>query len=143
MRRFLMMAAVAFGLCLAGYSVRAADDDKAADDAEKAASSGKQVKGVLIDTTCGTKQLGQDDPEKAAAGHKAACALKCGADGGYAVISGKKLIKLDDKGNEKATAYLKKDNADTKVVVLGKLSEDGKTITVSEIKPAKEEKKAS
>jgi hypothetical protein len=137
MRRFLMAAAVACGLCLTAYSVRADDD------AEKAADSSKQVKGVLIDTTCGAKQLGQDDPEKAAAGHKAACALKCGADGGYAVISGKKLIKLDDKGNEKATAYLKKDNADTKVVVMGKLSEDGKTINVTDIKSAKDAKKSS
>ena len=136
MRKFLMTAAVACGLCLAGYSVRA-------DDAEKAADSSKHVKGVLIDNACGAKQLGQDNPEKAAAGHKAACALKCGADGGYAVISGKKLIKLDDAGNEKATAYLKKDNADTKVVVVGTLSDDGKTIKVTEIKPAKEEKKAS
>lgn len=136
MRRFLTAAAVVCGLCLAGYSV-------AADDAEKAADSSKQVKGVLIDTKCAAGQMSKDNPEEAAAGHKAACALKCGTDGGYAVISGKKLIKLDDKGNEQATAYLKKDNADTKVVVMGTVSEDGKSIKVTEIKPAKSDKKAS
>ena len=148
MRRFLMTAAVAFGLCLASYSVRAEDaksDDKSADksaDAEKAAGkNSKQVKGVLIDTMCGTKQLKEENPEKAAAGHKAACALKCGADGGYGVVSGKKLIKLDDAGNEKATAYLKKDNADTKVVVMGTLSDDGKTIKVTDIKAASDKEK--
>ena len=137
MRRFLTAAAaVVCGLCLAGYSV-------AADDAEKAADSSKQVKGILIDTKCAAGQMSKDSPEEAAAGHKAACALKCGADGGYAVISGKKLIKLDTKGNEQATAYLKKDNADTKVVVMGTLSDDGQSIKVSEIKPAKSDKKAS
>lgn len=134
MRKILMTAAVACGLCLSGYSVRADDE------AEKAADSSKQVKGVLIDTKCAAGNMSKDNPEQAAAGHKAACALKCGADGGYVVISGKKMVKLDDKGNEKATAYLKKENPDTKVVVMGKLSEDGKSITVTDIKAAKDQK---
>ena len=136
MRKFLMAAAVACGLCFAGQV-------RADDEAEKAADSSKQVKGVLIDTKCAAGNMSKENPETAAAGHKAACALKCGADGGYAVISGKKLIKLDDAGNEKATAYLKKDNADTKVVVMGTLSDDGKTIKVKDIKAAKSDKKAS
>ena len=57
------------------------------------------------------------------------------------MVSGKKLIKLDEKGNEKATAYLKKDNADTKVVVMGTLSDDGKSIKVTEIKAASDKDK--
>src|SRR5688500_6095393 len=101
MRRFLTAAAVACGLCLAGYSV-------AADDAEKAADSSKQVKGVLIDNNCAKAQLSKANPEEAAEGHPKSCALKEGcAKSGFSVINGKKQIKLDEAGNEKAIAYLK------------------------------------
>jgi hypothetical protein len=47
----------------------------------------------------------------------------------------RKGIKLDGAGNEKAKDYLKVTGNATKVVVVGTLSEDGKTIAVKEIKP--------
>ena len=124
MRRILLTAAVACGLCLAGLSAHAADE--------------KEVKGVLIDNNCAKGQLAKSNPEEEAAKHPKACAMKEGcAKSGYSVISGKKQIKLDDAGNEKAIAYLKGDGSDTRVVVMGTLSEDGKTMKVSEIKSDK------
>jgi hypothetical protein len=131
MRRFLLTAAVACGLCAGVAAVRAADEAKDA----------KEVKGVLIDNNCGAKQAS----EEAAAGHPKSCALKEGcAKSGFAVMSGKKLIKLDEKGNTMAKEYLGVAENATKVVVIGTLSEDGKTIAVKEIKaqPKKEEKGA-
>ena len=124
MRRFLLTAAAVCGLCL-GAAARAED---------------KEIKGVLIDNACGAKQ----DSEEKAANHPKSCAMKEGcAKSGFAVMSGKKLIKLDDAGNEKAKEYLAvKENA-TKVIVKGTLSDDGKTITVSEIKPVAKADKAS
>ena len=121
MRRFLLTAAVACGLCVGGVAVRAADDAKTT-----------EVKGVLIDNACGAKQ----DSEEKAANHPKACAMKEGcAKSGFAVMSGKKLIKLDDAGNAKAKEYLAVAENATKVVVTGTLSEDGKTLAVKEIKP--------
>jgi hypothetical protein len=126
MRRILLTAAIACGMCVVSYSARAAD---------------KEVKGVLIDNNCGSKQLSKANPEEAAEGHPKSCAMKEGcAASGFAVISGKKLIKLDDAGNEKAKAYLKEDTNATRVVVMGTLSDDGKTIKVSEIKADKSSK---
>jgi|SRR4051794_12067869 hypothetical protein len=123
MRKFLLTAAAVCGLCLGAVAVRAADDAK-----------DKEIKGVLIDNACGAKQASEDT----AANHPKACAMKEGcAKGGFAVMSGKKLIKLDDAGNEKAKEYLGvKENA-TKVIVVGTLSDDGKTIMVKDIKPQK------
>ena len=122
MRRILLTAAVACGLCF-GLSARAAD---------------KEVKGVLIDNNCAKPQLEKDNPEESAAKHPKACAMKEGcAKSGYSIISGKKQIKLDEASNEKAIAYLKGDGSDTKVVVMGTLSDDGKTITVTDIKADK------
>ena len=123
MRKFLLTAAAVCGLCVGAVAVRAADD-----------AEGKEVKGVLIDNACGAKQ----DSEEKAAGHPKACAMKEGcAKSGFAVMSGKKLIKLDDAGNTKAKEYLGSDENTTKVIVIGTLSEDGKTIAVKEIKPQK------
>ena len=121
MRRFLLTAAVACGLCVGAVAVRAADDAK-----------DKEIKGVLIDNACGAKQ----DSEEKAANHPKACAMKEGcAKSGFAVMSGKKLIKLDDAGNAKAKEFLGVAENTTKVVVIGTLSEDGKTLAVKEIKP--------
>ena len=128
MRRFLLSAAVACGLCLAA-SAQAAD---------------KEVKGVLIDNNCAKAQLAKSNPAEAAEGHPKSCALKDGcAKSGFSVISGKNQIKLDDAGNEKAIAYLKGETNATRVVVLGTLSDDGKTIKVTEIKSDKKKEKAS
>jgi hypothetical protein len=119
MRRFLLTAAAVCGLCVGAVAVRAADEDK-------------EVKGVLIDNQCGAKQ----DSEEKAANHPKACAMKEGcAKSGFAVMSGKKLIKLDEAGNDKAKDYLKVTENATKVIVVGTLSDDGKTIAVKEIKP--------
>ena len=97
----------------------------------KVASAADEVKGVLIDQKCGKGQMSKDDPEKAAAGHSKDCAMKdsCAASG-YAVISGKKMWKLDDKGAQLAKDYLK-DHDSTKVVVKG--TEKGDTIAVESI----------
>lgn len=127
MRKFLLTAAVACGLCVSAAAVWAADDDK-----HDAKHDAKEVKGVLIDNACGSKQ----DSEEKAANHPKACASKEGcAKSGFAVMSGKKLIKFDDAGNAKAKEYLGVAENATKVVVIGMVSEDGKTITVKEIKP--------
>ena len=129
MRRILLTAALACGLCVVSSTASAAD---------------KEVKGVLIDNNCAKGQLAKANPEEAAEGHPKSCALKDGcAKSGYSVISGKKQIKLDDAGNEKAIAYLKGETNATRVVVMGTLSEDGKTITVTDIKPDKKKEKAS
>lgn len=136
MRRILLTAAAVCGLGIFALTVRAADDDKGAKD--------KEVKGVLIDNMCAAKNMEKANPEEAAAGHPKACAMKEGcAKAGYAVISGKKLIKLDEAGNEKAKQYLEvKENA-TKVLVMGSLSDDGKTIHVTDIRPAADKEKKS
>lgn len=127
MRRFLLTAAVACGICAGAFGARAQDD------AEKAADSkAKEVKGVLIDNACGGKQK----TEEAAANHPKTCAMKEGcAKSGYGVFSGKQMIKFDEAGNAKAKEYLAVEENATKVVVVGTVSEDGKTIAVKEIKP--------
>jgi len=121
MRRFLLTVAAACGLCVSAMAVRAADTGK-----------DKEVKGVLIDNACAAKS----GTEEKAANHPKTCAMKEGcAKSGFAVISGSKIIKLDDAGNDKAKEYLGvKENA-TKVVVVGTMSDDGKTINVKEIRP--------
>jgi len=131
MRRILIAAALACGLCI-GLSVRAADKDK----------KDKEIKGVLIDQMCGEKQMAKANPEESATNHPKTCALKesC-ANSGFAVISGKKMYKLDDASADKAKEYLAvKENA-TKVVVMGSLSDDGKTLHVSSIKAAADKDK--
>ena len=128
MRRILLTAAVACGLCAVGLTARGADKEK-------------EVKGVLIDNNCAARQLSKANPEEAAEGHPKSCALKEGcAASGFAVISGKKVIKLDEAGNEKAKDYLKVDTNATRVVVMGTLSDDGKSIKVTDIKPDKPKK---
>ena len=122
MRRFLLTAAVACGLCAGAAAVRAADDAKE-----------KEVQGVLIDVQCGSKQ----DSEEKAAGHPKSCAMKEGcAKSGFGVYSGKKFTKFDEAGNAKAKEYLGVAENATKVVVVGTVSEDGKTMAVKEIRSA-------
>jgi len=97
---------------------------------------GKSVSGVLIDQMCGEKQMSKDDPQAAAAKHPKACAMKesC-AESGYAVISGKKMYKFDDKGNQLAKDYLAKSDSNTQVTVMGDVKDDG-TIAVTDIQAA-------
>jgi hypothetical protein len=129
MRRILIAAALACGLCV-GLSARAAD------------KKDKEYKGVVIDNACGAKQMAKANPEEAAEGHPKSCALKCAKGGdGYSLISGKKSYKLDADSSEKVTKYLTEETTATKVIVLGTLSDDGKTLTVSEIKGAEKDKK--
>ena len=117
---------VAAGFLLIG-SARAEDADK---------GKTQTISGVLIDNACGGKQMSKDDPEAAAAKHPKSCAKKdaC-AESGYAVISGKKLYKFDDKGNQLAKDYLAKDDNKTKVSVEGEVKDDG-SIAVTAINPA-------
>lgn len=130
MRRILIAAALACGLCI-GLSARAAD------------KKDKEYKGVVIDNACGAKQMAKANPEEAAEGHPKACALKCAKGGdGFSLISGKKSYKLDSASNEKVTKYLSEDTNATKVIVMGALSDDGKTLTVSDIKDANQKSKA-
>jgi hypothetical protein len=123
MRRILLTAAAALGLGVLALGAQAAQDAK---------GESKEVKGVLIDNACGGKQAS----EEAAAKHPKACAMKEGcAKSGYGVMSGKTLVKFDEAGNAKAKEYLAVAENETKVVVVGTVSEDGKTIKVTEIKP--------
>lgn len=93
----------------------------------------KEIKGVLIDTSCCAKQMTKADPEAAAADHPKACAMKC-ADKGFSVISGKKALKLDEASNKMAKEYLEK-NDSTKVVVKGE-EKDG-ALAISSIEAQK------
>ena len=128
MRRILIAAALACGLCV-GLSAHAAD------------KKDKEIKGVVIDNACGAKQMSKANPEEAAEGHPKACALKCAKGGdGFSLISGKKSYKLDSASNDKVTKYLSEDTNATKVVVMGTLSDDGKTLTVTDIKPANKDR---
>jgi hypothetical protein len=127
MRLSLVSLAIVSAGFFVVHTVRAADDDKA---------KTTTVTGVLIDNACAAKQMSKDDPEKAAEAHPKSCAKKdaCAASG-YAVISGKKLYKFDDKGNQLAKDYLAKDDSKTHVSVDGEVKEDG-TIAVTDIKAA-------
>jgi hypothetical protein len=98
------------------------------------AEDSKAMTGTLIDNMCGEKKK----DEEAAAGHKAACAVKC-ADSGYQLMVGDKHYKFDDAGNEKAKEYLK-ENKELKVSVEGKV--EGEKIEVASIKPAEKKEEA-
>jgi len=123
MRYVLAVAVAAMCLGLFGTSSVRADEMK--------------VKGVLIDQMCAAKMMDKDDPQAAAEEHKKACCEKCAKDGGLAVISGKKMYKLDDAGKEAALKYLKKhDNMN--VIVDG----DEKDGTLSGVKIHEDKEKA-
>ena len=93
------------------------------------------VVGVLIDQACGAKMMTKDDPHAAAAKHSKACCMKdaC-ASSGYAVISGKKMYKLDENGTKLAKEYLAKDDSKTMVSVEGTIEDD--KIEATAINPA-------
>jgi hypothetical protein len=77
-----------------------------AEDAPDAGTS-QRVTGILVDNACGAGMMKKDDPEAAAAKHTRACAMKEACEkSGYAVISGDKLLKLDDNGNKLAKDFL-------------------------------------
>jgi hypothetical protein len=131
MRKFLIAAVAVSGLMLSSTALRAADD-KAKDKKDKG------VTGILIDSKCGSGKSMKD-----AAKHPASCALKCSADNKLGVTTkDDKWIELDDKGQKLAKEYLEKHKDDkdakdlSKVHVSGKVSEDGKTIAVEDIKAA-------
>ena len=124
MRKFLIAAFAISGLALAGANLRAEDKGK------EGAKDDKGITGILIDAKCGK---GKD--EEGAAGHPAACALKC-ADSGLGVVHGDKWIKFDAKGQKLAKEYLTKHKDDkeaTKVHVAGKLNDKGDEIMVEAI----------
>jgi len=94
------------------------------------------VNGVLIDNACGAKMMTKDDPQAAAADHPKSCAVKeaCAASG-YAVISGKQMLKFDDNGNKLAKDYLANADSKTAVAVDGTEQADG-TLAVTAIHAA-------
>ncbi|MDB5305325.1 MAG: hypothetical protein JWM97_2874 [Phycisphaerales bacterium] len=120
-RKCLLAAVAISGLSLPGPTARA-EDAKDQKDHTKT--------GVLIDNTCGAKQA----DETAAAKHPQKCAMKesCAASG-YQLIVGDKHYKLDDKGNEKAKAYLAKADS-TRVTIEGTVVDE--KIEVTSIKAA-------
>lgn len=128
-RKYIVSVLALSALLVFSLAPRAGADDKA-EGAEKHT-------GVLIDNECGAKMLEKDNAEEAAEGHPKSCALKCGPDSGYGLVSGDKLMKFDDKGNELAQKYLEVEENATKVIVMATVGEDG-TLTVTEIKPAGE-----
>jgi hypothetical protein len=123
MRKLVLGAAVALALSFGASFTHAADSDK-------------KISGILIDDHCVTKFMSKEDPEKAAAAHPAACALKCAADGKLVLLHGKKQITLDKHGQELAKAYLAKDGASTKVTITGEEKDD--ELKVSAIDKAEE-----
>ena len=84
------------------------------------------INGVLIDNMCGGRMMTKDDPQAAAAEHPKSCAVKeaCAASG-YAVISGKRLLRFDYNGNKLAKEYLAKAETTTVVAVEGTEQADG------------------
>ena len=95
------------------------------------------ITGILIDQACGAKMMAQDDPQKAAASHTRACAMKdaCAASG-YAVISGKEMIKFDDTGNQLAKDFLQKTDKTDDLMVTVKGTRTGDMIAVTSITAA-------
>lgn len=92
--------------------------------------------GCLIDNACGDKLK----DEAAAKARTTKCTLKdpCAASG-FQIIVGEKHIKLSDAGNEKAKAYLAK-NENTNVVIAGRIEDD--KLEVASIVPAPKPKDA-
>lgn len=113
---------------------------KAADDADDAGASQK-VTGILIDNACGSKMMEKDDPEAAAVKHTRACAMKKSCEeSGYAVISGKELLKLDDNGNRLAKDFLAKSEKEDDLRVTVEGTVDGDKIAVTSLEAAPDKK---
>jgi len=128
MRKFVLPLAafLALGLCLKVSQAQSSSDSKE-----------HRLTGVLIDEHCAGKFAKESNPAKAAADHKAACAVKC-AKGGAAIVflTNKKEWKLDKHGQELAMAWLQKDEAKTRVRVIA--TENGDELQVSKIEAARE-----
>lgn len=115
---------------------------KFAPAAQSSESKPKHINGVLIDDHCAAKFAKESNPAKAAADHKAACALKCAKGGGeFVLLTSKKEMKLDKHGQELAMAYLSKADAKTHVRVTGEV--EGDEIKVTNIEEAKPRKSSS
>jgi hypothetical protein len=59
---------------------------------------------ALMDTGCAAHKEKTDAPDE----HTKACALRCGAKGGYGAIVDGKFVKFDKKGDDLTDAALKK-----------------------------------
>jgi hypothetical protein len=114
-----LTAAMALGLCV---QISTGADEK-------------KISGVLIDDHCAANFTSKDNPEKAAASHKAACAIKCAKDGDLVLLTGKKELKLDKAGKDMALAYLAKPDASTHVTITGEATDT--EIKVKSIEAAK------
>ena len=121
LRNVLLTLVAVSGVCLFIAGARAAEDHS--------------MTGVLIDNACGAKSA----DEAAAAKHPMKCAMKdaCAASG-YQLVVGDKHYMLDDKGNEKAKAYLAHADS-THVTIEGKM--DGDKMSVTSIKAAPKSEK--
>jgi hypothetical protein len=127
--RFSMIAAAAVALVLTIGFVARAEDKKEGD------SKDVKMTGVIVDSMCAEKMASKDDPQKAAEAHKKACALKCGKDGSYVLMSEGKTTKISDDSKAKVEEYLKKDDSKTSVKVEGTKKDDG-SIDISKIEAA-------
>ncbi len=128
------LLAVVFTTCLLGFM------SACTHNAPSSTSAGSTtVTGILIDQACGTTMLTKDDPEKEAAAHPKSCAVKdaC-AQSGYAVISGKDMIKFDDNGNALAKAWLAKTDKVDNLRVTVEGTRTGDTIAVTSLTAAGE-----
>ena len=119
----------AFALILAVGFVARAEDKKEGE------SKDVKMSGVLIDQMCGDKMVAKEDPQAAAEKHPKACALKCGKDGSYAIISEGKLTKLSDDSKAKVEEYLNKEESKTTAKIEGTKKDDG-SIEVKKIEAA-------
>jgi len=123
-----LAAFMAVGLCV--KIVPAAQDSKKEDSGKE-----QKITGILIDSHCAEKFTDKDNPEKAAADHKAACCVSCAKKGGgFVLLHGKDQLKLDEKGNKLAMKYLEKKDAKTKVTITGE--KEGDELKVSKIMAA-------
>jgi len=94
--------------------------------------------GNLLDEKCAAKCMTKENPEKASAKHKAACAASCNEKGSpFVLISGKEELKLDAKGQELAKEYISKADAKTHVTVTGEKSGDEIKVTSIEASETK------
>jgi hypothetical protein len=122
---FAAMLALAFVMQFT--TARAADEG----------GTSQKVTGILIDNACGSGMVKKDDPEAAAAKHSRSCAMKKSCEkSGYAVISGKKLLKFDDNGNKLAKDFLANSDKDNDLRVTVEGTVDGNKIAVTSLKAA-------
>lgn len=123
MKTRLALVLVAFGLF--GWGIAASGEEVKKD--------AQTLTGVVIDAKCGG-----DKDEAKVAGHKKECVIACAKTGGLVLKSGDKTYKIADASKEKVLAYLKEDDAKTKVTIEGTVKDD--TVTVESIKAAEEKK---